>query len=204
MEEDFLFNLGTPLLLTGVELFFITLAIWWFFLYPRRKKFLKQLEKKFGLTYPKNVLVIRESKLKGSYRNYGIKMNPFTGGGNSWILLKCPNPKDFLAVIKPRKPLGIFRDPVNLLWNRREFLLENVDFDTKFKIIATITLPPAKILLPLIQEKLVQLIKKTEFEIQILHGGIFFSSEKEILDISLVGFILDLLVKIAENLSKKP
>ena len=163
-------NLGTPLLLTGAGLFVVVLIFWWFFLYPRRKRFLNQLEKSFNLKCSKRALTIRESQLKGFYQDYPVKISPFTGGKDSWILLKCSNPQDLLAVIKPRKPLKLFRDPISLLWNRREFFTRNVAFDTKFRVLATTTFSINKIISSSIQEDLIQLVKKREFEIQILWG----------------------------------
>lgn len=203
MSPNFIFDLGSSLVFTGTELFLIVLIIWWFFLYPRRKRQLMRLTRKFGLTYSKGALTTRESNLKGSYHGYKIKMNPFTGGGDSWVLLKHPKAKDFLAVIKPRKALKIFHDPINLLWSRREMFTKNLEFDSQFKIIGTAIFPIEEIIPGSIQKRLIKLGKKREFEIQIVRGGVFFTSKKEIQDIDSAEFILDTLVEIANNLTKK-
>lgn len=200
MPIYFYYILIIVLLLIGIGCFVSVLILWLFKLYPKRKGFLSQLEKRFGLKYPEKALIIREGKLKGSFRGYEITINPFTGGGNSWILLKCQNPKDFRAIIKFKKTLKVFREPIKLFWARSEFHTGNSEFDKKFRIIASRNFSTAKILPPPIIEKLLLLSRQGEFEIQILKKGVFFTFERELVD--LTNFLFDILAQIADNLSK--
>jgi len=200
MAPGFLNVLAIIFLVIGIGSFISVLVIWLFRLYPQRKRFLKQLKKELGLKYPKETLIIKKGKLKGFYRDYEITVSPFTGGGNSWILLKCPNSRNFRGIIKSRKLLKVFREPIDLLRTGRELVTKNLEFDKRFRVITTATFPITEILSPSIQARLLQLVKKEEFEIQIIQGGVFFTSEKEIQDLSLANFIFDTLVEIAKNL----
>ena len=203
MNTDFILGLGGPLVFTGIELFLIALIIWGFFFYPRRKMFLLRLARKFGLRYPKGALTLRESKLEGSWQGCKIKMNPAAGGGDSWILLKHPRLKNFLAIIKPRRTFKIFQDPINMLWSRRELFVKNLEFDNSFRILGTTTLPIEEIITPPIQKRLIRLAQKREYEIQAVRGGIFFTSKKEIFDLDSAEFILETLLEIINNIKEK-
>jgi len=203
MTTDFIFGLGGSLVFTGVELFVIVLIIWWFFFYPRRKMLLARLARKFGLRYPKRALTLRESKLEGTWQGCEVKMNPATGGGDSWILLKHPKLRDFLAVIKPRRPLRLFQDPISMMWSRRELFVKSLEFDNNFRILGTATLPVEEIITPPIQKKLIKLARKREYEIQIVKGGIFFTSKKEISDLDSAEFIFETLLAIINNIKEK-
>jgi len=201
MEINFLW-LGIILEIIGIGSFVSVLVIWLFRLYPMRKRFLFQLKKEFSLEYQKGVLTVKESKLSGSYQGYAVAINPFVDGGNSWVLLKCPNSKGFRAGIKPRESLKILRDPLLFPWRRRELLTGNAEFDKKFRVITATDFSADKILSFSVQEKLLSLSKKGKFEIQILRDGIFLTLEKELWDVDSVNFIFDALVMIAKNLGE--
>ncbi len=187
------------LILIGIASFIGSLTVWaWF--YPRRKRFLEQLRKEFRFEYPKGALTLRRAKLKGVYQDHEIIIVPFVSEEKLWVLVKFSNPKDFLASIKPRKPEMFWSELVTKK-GREELLIGNLTFDKQFKVLGRANLEINKILPPSIQKRLIQLVEKETFEIQILHDGIFYSSESKTQEVGLVKFILDLLVEMAENIS---
>jgi len=192
-------KLGFTLILIGIVSFTAGLIIWLWF-YPKRKRFLDRLRRELNLECPEGSLIFRKSKLKGTYRDREIKIVPFVSEAKLWILVKFFNPKDFLASIKPRRPGMFLSRPISKR-NRKELFTGNTNFDSQFKVLGTATPEIQKILPSSVQKKIIQLSKKENFEIQILHDGISYVSESRIRDVSLAKFILDLLIDIAENIT---
>lgn len=193
-------NISWILISIGVVCFAGSFLVWFWF-YPRTKRLLEEMGKEFLLDYPKAVFLMRRGKLKGAYRGHEILIVPFVAENKLWILLKFSNPKNFLAVIKPRKSKFLLTEPISKK-GRKELFTNNSVFDNQFKVFGKASIEITKILPPFLQERLIQLITKETFEIQILSDGIFYSSEGKERDVNLVKFVLDVLVDIAKNISQ--
>lgn len=192
-------RIGYILLFIGAGFFIATLIVW-FLAYPKKRRFLERLKKEFDLEYPKGVLMFRAGKLKGFYRDHEITIAPFATEGEFWILLRLLNPENFLGSIKVRKPGMFLAEPV-FKDDRKELFTGNSAFDSQFKILGKPAPDISKILTPPIQKGLIELAEKTNFEIQILQDGIFYTSEGKAIDIDLIKFISDLLVDTAKNIT---
>lgn len=186
------------LIIIGIVCFAGSFLVWFWF-YPRTKRLLEELGKEFLLDYPKGVFLMRRGKLNGSYRGYEIVIVPFVAENKLWILLKFQNPKDFLASIKPGKQGFSLTGPISKK-SQQELFTKNSVFDSQFKVYGKTTLEITKVLPPFLQERLIQLLTKETFEIQILSDGIFYSSENKERDVNLVKFVLDVLIDIAKNI----